>query len=327
MPFERKPPGQKWRFSLDKVIPFDRHPCQEKKAAPKSHFFNLLATPYLVRRPGSWAGCRVSVVNMKKLIAVELMLAISAFALGGTWAKANMSYGNGYYTNLCGGGTAANTYSCNNNCVPTSGLCRSNNGGAVRYVCSGKWTGCLESETWGNVAQLGQAECGKTVQLSLYDKKCRQEDGSWDSSCTLSGYMVWYSGDCWGTSTAPALATATPAKKISPTPTTKPLPGVASPTAKLASPTPAKPTPTSTLICNRSCVMDSECGAGFTCANGLCRNPNCSTDNTCLCSSKAATDSGKGSPETGVSGLWGTGLMLVLAVFGWQLTRFSKKVW
>lgn len=30
MPFKSKPPGQKWRFSLDKLIPFKRHPCQER---------------------------------------------------------------------------------------------------------------------------------------------------------------------------------------------------------------------------------------------------------------------------------------------------------
>src|SRR5690606_40062787 len=34
------------------------------------------------------------------------------------------------------------------------------------------------------------------VCSSDLDKQCRRSDGSWDDSCKLLDYMVWYSGDC-----------------------------------------------------------------------------------------------------------------------------------
>lgn len=272
---------------------------------------------------------------MKKLTisSAFVLIWLSGMGLGVKSARANLSYNGGYYTNLCGGGTAANTYSCNMSCAPTSGMCQSNNGGAVRYICSGKWTGCLESETWGNAAQLGQVSCGNTVQLSLYDKKCRQDDGSWDSSCNLLGYMVWYSGDCWGNTTPPPLnsqPTATPIPLATAVPTSR----VATPTVTPTLKPTASPTPTVInsvqVICNKSCVMDSECGAGFGCVAGYCRNPICESDSTCFCSTKTATPAatGKGgTPETGISSWLGAVGMLLLAGAGWRMTKAADKLW
>ena len=134
-----------------------------------------------------------------KFLTWLAIIAFLVFGAGVGVAKAAIAYGTGYYVNLCGGGTAAAQYNCNAGCSPTSGACESGNNGAVKYTCVGKWNQCVESESgWSGREEVGNPGCNRTVQLSLFDKKCRREDGGWDQTCQLLGYMVWYSGECGG---------------------------------------------------------------------------------------------------------------------------------
>lgn len=244
-----------------------------------------------------------------KQVGYFVVCVLSAVFFGVAVVKAAVSFGNGYYVNLCGGGTSATVYKCDSGCNPTDGSCVSQNQGAVSYVCNGRWDQCLEGESWwSNKVQIGTQACGQTVQLSLYDHKCRREDGSWDSTCQLLGYMVWYSGDCWNSNIVPSSK-----PYIQPTPMLSPTVSP-SPTVKL-SPT-GKPTPTSASkivfpistpgitpilggkVCNRTCSDTLVCPAGFACVNQSCRNPACSSDLTCFCGS-ATGSAVKKTPETG----------------------------
>lgn len=246
-------------------------------------------------------------------------------------AQAAIPFGTGTYVNLCGSGTAANVYSCNANCNVRTGSCAGSNNGVVKYTCNGRWDQCLESESyWSNYAEVGSTSCGKTVQVSVFDKKCRLENGGWDPSCKLDGYLVWYSGDCqtgFG-------STITPAPTQSPMPTSRITPVVSPTVAPRSSPTPTvEPTPGVTggaaAICNKSCVLDSECQAGFKCLGGQCRNPACSTDTTCFCGGeKVATGSGgKKSPDTGGEEFILIAGVVVLLGMGIYARRVAGKIW
>lgn len=258
--------------------------------------------------------------------------------------SAAVNFAEGYYTNLCGTGTRASAYTCNSGCNPAKGECISQNSGAVKYTCSGNWDQCLENESgWDDSEELGNPGCGKTIQLSLFDKKCRREDGSWDGACRLLGYMVWYSGGCREQVTpAPTarpgeIPTATPKPTAVPTGRLTPTPTSAS---KFRSPTPtiqptvlpsAKPTAVPTkpaAVCNRQCRTDGDCGAGFACEDRVCRNPSCPTDKTCFCGQVAGTGSGKlTTPETG----WPIWLWAIAAAGlgygGWKLSRWGRALW
>lgn len=348
MPFERKPPGQKWRFSLDKVDTISGICLSRKNIVDTLHFFAIISYVifsiilHSVRRVESWAGFLPSALRMNKLnnkikILVLTVVCMATAMAGARLAKANLAFGTGYYTNLCGSGTAADRYACEAACNTATATCGSNSGGVVRYVCSGKWDQCLESEEWGNSKQVGQAACGKTVQLSVYDKKCRMEDGSWDPTCKLRGYMVWYSGDCWGNNTpAPTLTVNTPiaSNAASPTLTSTPRAATPTPTIKPTVVPPTQtpsPTPTTApkIVCDKVCKSNTDCGAGFTCFNGVCRNPSCTDDKTCFCNIQgAATGSGKSaSPETGISAWWGVAGMIMLGGMGWKMRRWAEKIW
>lgn len=149
------------------------------------------------------------------LTALTLMLLCLVTA---SPVSAQMGYGSGVYTNLCGSGTAANSHACSGECNPGSGSCTGNgNHRVVRFVCDGRTTDCRSNESAFSTSQsLGNPGCGKTVQLDVFEKACRNSNGGWD--CTdgqMTDYMVWYSGDC------PA-PTAPPTKKPTPRPTTTP---------------------------------------------------------------------------------------------------------
>jgi len=126
----------------------------------------------------------------KKLVfaLLDLLIFIGAAFPGAGVVRAALTLGNGYYTNLCDSGTNAIYYSCDKGCNPSAGTCTSSNSGAVKYVCAGNWNQCLESESlWSNFEQMNDTGCGQTVQLSLFDKKCRRDDGPWENSCRLLG--------------------------------------------------------------------------------------------------------------------------------------------
>lgn len=259
-------------------------------------------------------------MNIKYFGAVALFLV--AGAVFPHQARAALSFGGGVYTNLCGTGTQATAYRCTADCNPETGTCTAENEGAVRYVCLGNWNQCLENESgWGNGVSLGNPGCGNTVQLSVYDKKCRKEDGSWDFSCKLLGYMVWYSGACRTGVT--------------------PLPTVSVAVSKFSSPTPSLAlSPKPTLIssqpqskCDSLCQINSDCSQGLTCIDGVCRNKDCPADKTCFCQGEgqvkaSATASGKlQSPETGFSAwIWVLGAV-VLGWAGYKIIRLGRVLW
>ncbi|KKU93717.1 hypothetical protein A3H89_03430 [Candidatus Amesbacteria bacterium RIFCSPLOWO2_02_FULL_48_11] len=271
---------------------------------------------------------------MSRLVRLLILFAVwtAAFGAGAVKVQALINFGGGYYVNLCGSGTSATSYSCDPGCSVQTGSCQSNNQGVVKWLCSGKWDQCLESESgWSNFEDVDSPGCGKTVQVSLFDKKCRMQDGGWDESCRLLGYMVWYSGDCWvGGSPTP---TRVPAVTLTPTVTPRPqVTGTptATPGSKFGSPTPTGKvslTPTKIpgvgSICGKSCSKGSDCEAGFTCADGVCRNPSCPSDASCFCGDVKGAIADK-NPQTG----WGEWFLLLAAAVigpaGWKLYQMAK---
>jgi len=261
--------------------------------------------------------------------------------------RANLSYGTGYYTNLCDSGTSAKYYNCDPGCNPTLGSCQSTNNGVVRWTCNGKWDQCLSSESgWNGSENLNGVTCGTTVQLSLFDKKCRREDGSWDNSCKLLGYMVWYSGDC----TAGFMKTPVPTQLISPTTkaqtvisptvTVTPKPTVKISATPVATVVPTavsklgqtvKPTVTLTKkpsqnVCGKTCSETNPCQAGFACDSGVCRNPACLSDESCFCGQVAGAVAVK-APATAETSWWGALILAGMGTLGFKVRKFAKKVW
>jgi hypothetical protein len=276
--------------------------------------------------------------NLIKILMGMLILIGAGFGTA-TTVKAAMTFGSGVYTNLCDSGTKATYYSCNLGCNSATGVCQSNNNGAVKYVCLGKWDQCLESESgWSSREEIGNPGCGRTVQLSLFDKKCRNDDGSWDQTCNLLGYMVWYGGDCRSNVQPIILPSATPTPVTTSKPLTNP---TAKPTIKLI-PTPTAiskfvfPTPTVATsggaisvvaVCGRSCVMVSECQAGFSCVAGKCVNSACPSDASCFCGSGSKLTTTNKLPDTGVDLRVAVLILVGVAGVGLVLRKTAKYVW
>lgn len=265
-------------------------------------------------------------MNIKKLLVVSCWLLVGTF-VGVTRVHAAVNFGSGTYTNLCGTGTAATAYRCEARCNTATGVCESGNNGVVKWLCPGRWEQCLEQESnFSNSASLDNVACGKTVQISVFDKKCRLEDGAWDTSCELQGYMVWYSGDCRAGSTSP-----TPM----PSPTPRRFPFNLLPTATPRPTSPVTPTvtpragTTSGNICGSTCGPSKLCSVGFVCDSGVCRNPACMDDTTCFCA--GGTGSTKGgeqteTPETGAN-VWLFGLLCAtMGTIGWKIRKLAKKI-
>jgi LPXTG-motif cell wall-anchored protein len=160
-----------------------------------------------------------SALGMKRFLMTIFVPACLLLFAGVVPVQARISYGSGYYTNLCGGGTDANTYSCSASCDPTKGSCQGSGDVVVKWTCSGQWNQCGDNETvWSSQQSLSGTACDKTVQISVFDKKCRKSDGGWDGTCVLQGYMVWYSGSCGGQQLSPTVAySATPSATVMPT--------------------------------------------------------------------------------------------------------------
>ena len=115
---------------------------------------------------------------------------------------APITYGTGYYTNLYGSGEAANLHT-GAYCNPSTGSCWAPGGAGtsvVKFTCNGKTAHCNElngTETWSTSNRVDNPHpgTGKTVQLDVFNKKCRVGDYGWETDCQELDYMVWYSGD------------------------------------------------------------------------------------------------------------------------------------
>lgn len=106
------------------------------------------------------------------------------------------------FTNLCGTGTNATSYICPAACDLNSKSCT---GAAVaRFECDGRQTDCRSNESWGISQSVGNPGCGKTVQIDVFSKNCRDGAGNWtcnglpsfDPAADLKGYITYYTGDC-----------------------------------------------------------------------------------------------------------------------------------
>ncbi len=119
--------------------------------------------------------------------------------------SANMTYGSGEYINLCGSGTAATFNSCGGHCNTNTGSCSYPSTTVVKYTCDGREPDCRSNESnFSTYQSVSGTSCGKTVQIDVFSKKCRESNGSW--SCgdgDLKDYIVWYSGDCGSTTPNP----------------------------------------------------------------------------------------------------------------------------
>jgi hypothetical protein len=259
------------------------------------------------------------------------------------------------YINLCGSGTAASFYDCPASCNINNRSCSGSGAVVVKYTCSGRNVDCRGNESgWASSQSVGNPGCDKSVQIDVFDKKCRKSDGGWDPNCTLLGYIVWYSGAC-AYPTATLYPTATPRPTATPTPTLRP---TITPTA---SPTPSgTPTPTPTLTptptvtptpapgepnaCGGTCGSNANCQGGYFCyfpdpskpREGFCRNPSCPAKTDCLCqvlgvaTTPTATPApvAKAMPKAGVGGSLATTLMWGgVGIVGWGIKKWAKALW
>lgn len=109
-----------------------------------------------------------------------------------------VNYGSGVYTNICGTGLEASANKCNAGCNLSSGSCSKATNRVVKYTCDGRQTECRSNESgFANSHSLAGTACGKTVQIDVFSKPCRDGNGNWTcSDSDLQDYIVWYSGDC-----------------------------------------------------------------------------------------------------------------------------------
>src|SRR5690606_18641922 len=87
---------------------------------------------------------------------------------------------------------------CNAGCNTNTGSCAVSNEGVVKYTCTGNQAECRSNESaFANSQSLAGASCGQTIQIDVFNKKCRDASGNWTcSQADLKDYIVWYSGDC-----------------------------------------------------------------------------------------------------------------------------------
>ncbi|MBW7953186.1 MAG: hypothetical protein QY330_01860 [Candidatus Dojkabacteria bacterium] len=108
--------------------------------------------------------------------------------------EAAISYNGGWYTNLCGTGSAATAYSCPASCNPNSGSCSGT--WVVKFTCGGSVTECRSNESDGSTFHSFDALNNQTQQIDVFDRNCRPNGrGNAPWACgpeALRGYMVWY---------------------------------------------------------------------------------------------------------------------------------------
>lgn len=130
---------------------------------------------------------------MKYIFSLVLTF-FAIFGLSVSPAFAGMPHNGGEYINLSGSGLSATSHT-GNYCSTSAGTCKGP--AVVKFTCDGRNPDCRSNESSFSGSQgLGSPGCGKSVQLDVFDKQCRRSDGSWDDSCKLLDYIVWYSGDC-----------------------------------------------------------------------------------------------------------------------------------
>ncbi len=150
------------------------------------------------------------------------------------------------YTNCCGYASGqcpqnGSGSTCGRGCVGTT--C---SGVAVfKYVCDGRVGECRSNESGPtSSASVSGTSCGKTVQLDVFNKNCRDGGaGSW--SCTNSNlldFIVYYTGDC---------------------------------------DTPPPPPPPTEVQCGQACGANTVCVSGTTCSNGICTLNACVNNPAC----------------------------------------------
>jgi len=152
-------------------------------------------------------------IFIKKIIwkGVFLTPIFCLFLLFSFEASANLNYGTGYYTNLCGSGTTADSYSCLASCNPITGDCSGNY--VIKFTCDGEKTDCRENESsWTTYHKVDSPNPGynKTVQIDVFNKDC-YAGGGWNCGDNdLLGYMVWYSGAAPSCNSITSLVTPNP---------------------------------------------------------------------------------------------------------------------
>lgn len=121
---------------------------------------------------------------------ISLPSAVPVFA-------ASLTYANGYYTNLCGTGTAATADTCNKGCNPQTGSCTSDKPYVFKWTCSGNMQECRLNEAPAAVTQnIGNTQCDQTVSIQVYNRNCRSYFGWICNETNLQDSMLWYSGGC-----------------------------------------------------------------------------------------------------------------------------------
>jgi hypothetical protein len=139
------------------------------------------------------------------LFASLLLFILSAFAFVptvNTVIAAPLTFGNGYYTNLCGTGAAATADTCNKGCNPTTGSCTADKPYVFKWTCSGNMQDCRLNETPAALTQnIGNTTCDQTVSIQVYNRNCRSYFGWICNEANLQDSM-WYSGSC-GSSPTP----------------------------------------------------------------------------------------------------------------------------
>lgn len=148
---------------------------------------------------------------MKKLMLPLLIFVYFLLTPLFSSTHAATTFQTGYYTNLCGTSTAATGDTCNQGCDPTTGQCKATN--VVKFTCDGASTQCRNNMSdFAKSQSLASATCGKTVEIDVYTKKCQTLFGWFCGDNDKTDYMVWYSGDCTGTSPNNPTPTITPAQ-------------------------------------------------------------------------------------------------------------------
>ncbi len=103
-------------------------------------------------------------------------------------------------------------------------------------------------------------------------------------ACTLAFNITVTTGTPTPTPTGTITPTPTPTETPTPTPTSTP---TGTPTVT-PTPTPPisytpTPTPTTTVGCNSSCTLNTDCISGLVCIGGSCRNASCTSETSCVC--------------------------------------------
>ncbi|MDP1743426.1 MAG: hypothetical protein Q8L51_01420 [Candidatus Amesbacteria bacterium] len=151
------------------------------------------------------AGVLPSMMKIKVFIMSVVLMALSGSSV--------LAEGAGYI-NVYGYGpnNSANATHAGNYCNVNTGECTASGGNwVVRFECAGKPSNgeCKDNESgWTDNGKLGvkNVGCGRTAQVDVLGGNCRAQGGAcWD---TWKDYLVYYGGDCGGTTTTTTTTSA-----------------------------------------------------------------------------------------------------------------------